>query len=226
MEQHKIDRINELAKASRTRELTESEKAEQKQLRAEYIESYRNSLRSMLDNTYIQYEDGKRVKLKKKEPALSLEMLKQSGQIASASESETEQLGCQLAQLLEQNGDLPRFIALYGDLGTGKTAFVRCFCGHMTPGQRVHSPSFTLVNEYNENDRSVFHFDLYRIDTDDQLESIGFYDYLDRQGYCLAEWSEKIPWALPDKRIEIRIEKTPQQTEKRLLSLLLKEDLS
>lgn len=65
------------------------------------------------------------------------------------------------------------------------------------PGVPVRSPTFALVNEYKNGKKSLFHFDMYRIESEDDLDSIGFYDYLDRPGVCLVEWSEKIPFALP-----------------------------
>ena len=64
-----------------------------------------------------------------------------------------------------------------------------------------------LVNEYRASPLSVFHFDMYRITDEDDLVSIGFYDYLDRRGICLVEWSENIPYALPDDYIRVTIEK-------------------
>ncbi|MBQ7391926.1 MAG: tRNA (adenosine(37)-N6)-threonylcarbamoyltransferase complex ATPase subunit type 1 TsaE, partial [Clostridia bacterium] len=97
--------------------------------------------------------------------------------------------------------------ALYGDLGVGKTAFIRGFVSVISPAATVRSPTFALVNEYRARPRSVFHFDMYRIEDEDDLDSIGFYDYLDRNGICLVEWSERIPYALPDDYIRVTIEK-------------------
>ena len=119
------------------------------------------------------------------------------------SAEETEALGVRLARMMEQNADLPSFVALYGDLGAGKTAFMRGFASVMSPGSAVRSPTFTLVNEYNRGKRLVFHFDMYRINDDDELYSAGFYDYESRGGICLAEWCEKIPWALTEKYIPV-----------------------
>ena len=75
------------------------------------------------------------------------------------------------------------------------------------PNARVKSPTFSLVNEYRGTTRSVFHFDLYRIEDEEELYSIGFYDYLDRNGICLTEWSEHIPYALPDCYLRVTIGK-------------------
>lgn len=126
----------------------------------------------------------------------------------------TERVGVELAELMLGDSSLPKFIALYGDLGVGKTAFVRGFTSAVTPGARVKSPTFALVNEYRikgGKNPPVFHFDMYRIGDEDELYSIGFYDYLDRNGVCLTEWSENIPFALPDSHIAVNIEKCPEE---------------
>ena len=125
------------------------------------------------------------------------------------SPEETEQVGFELAKLLENDTTLPSFIALYGDLGVGKTAFVRGFARVFSPAALVRSPTFALVNEYpTRGGRRVFHFDMYRITDEDDLYSIGYYDYLDDGSICLVEWSENIPYAIPDKHIRVDIEKT------------------
>lgn len=120
--------------------------------------------------------------------------------------SQTEAVGARLARAIASDASLPRFIALYGDLGVGKTAFVRGFASELAPQSIVRSPTFALVNEYRARPLPLFHFDMYRIESEDDLESIGFYDYLDR-GICLVEWSERIPYALPDAYLRVRIEK-------------------
>lgn len=125
--------------------------------------------------------------------------------------SETELIGKEMAQLLESDASLPPFVALYGDLGVGKTAFVRGFASAISPNAVVRSPTFALVNEYRAKPRTLFHFDMYRIDSEDDLDSIGFYDYLDRAGICLVEWSEKIPYALPESYLRVTIEKNDAQ---------------
>jgi tRNA threonylcarbamoyladenosine biosynthesis protein TsaE len=119
----------------------------------------------------------------------------------------TESLGKKLAGALCYDESLPRFIALYGDLGAGKTAFVRGFVSEIAPSARVKSPTFALVHEYTAFPAPVFHFDMYRIGSEDELYSTGFYDYLSRRSFILAEWSENIPYALPDRYIEVRIVK-------------------
>lgn len=129
--------------------------------------------------------------------------------ILTSSPEETERVGAELARELLSNRELPSFVALYGDLGVGKTAFVRGFASVVSPGARVKSPTFALVNEYRSRGSKnppVFHFDMYRINDEDELYSIGFYDYLE-SGICLVEWSENIEYALPDERFAVTIEK-------------------
>ena len=130
-------------------------------------------------------------------------------EIITNSPEETEQVGFELARLLENDTTLPSFIALYGDLGVGKTAFVRGFTRVFSPAALVRSPTFALVNEYpTRGGRRIFHFDMYRITDEDDLYSIGYFDYLDDGSICLVEWSENIPYAIPDSHIRVDIEKT------------------
>ncbi len=125
----------------------------------------------------------------------------------TTSPEETEALGAALAHAWEVDSTLPPFIAMYGDLGVGKTAFVRGLASILAPGRMVKSPTFALVHEHRvPGKHPLFHFDLYRIDSEDDLFSIGYDDYLDA-GYCVAEWCEKIPYALPARRIEVCIRK-------------------
>ncbi len=128
---------------------------------------------------------------------------------------ETEQLGASLALLISTDHTLPHYVALYGDLGVGKTAFVRGFTSHISPASAVRSPTFALVNEYRAKPLSVFHFDMYRITDEDDLYSIGYYDYLNRPGICLVEWSENIPYAIPEQYIRVMIEKIDQDDPQR-----------
>lgn len=135
---------------------------------------------------------------------------------------ETEAVGAALANALLADGTLPRFVAMYGDLGVGKTAFTRGFASVLAPRSAVRSPTFAIVNEYRGDGASVYHFDMYRIADEDDLYSVGFYDYLVGNGYCIAEWCENIPYALPDERIEVTIEKTSADSpdERRIVCLV------
>jgi tRNA threonylcarbamoyladenosine biosynthesis protein TsaE len=133
--------------------------------------------------------------------------MKESKTVYTASAEETEACGRALAERLLSDATLPRFVALYGDLGVGKTAFVRGFTSYISPTATVRSPTFALVNEYRGTPLSVFHFDMYRIESEDDLISIGYDDYLTRRGICLTEWSEKIEGELPEERFSVLIEK-------------------
>lgn len=128
--------------------------------------------------------------------------------VQSSAPAKTEALGAALATLMQEDASLPRFVALYGDLGVGKTAFVRGVASVLSPESLVRSPTFTLVNEYRNKatKASLFHFDMYRIDSEDDLYSMGFEDYPDR-GICIAEWCEKIPYALPCHYLRVTITK-------------------
>ena len=131
-------------------------------------------------------------------------------ELFTSSVFDTEQIGRELAQKISADSSLPRFIALFGDLGVGKTAFVRGFTEIFAPNARVKSPTFALVNEYKPSSKgspSIFHFDMYRINDEDELYSIGFFDYLERNGIALVEWSENIEYALPKDRFTVTIEK-------------------
>lgn len=120
----------------------------------------------------------------------------------SRSEAETEAIGEQFAKGLK-NGAV---IAMYGDLGAGKTAFVRGMARGMGLTCRVSSPTFTIVNEY-EGDRELIHFDMYRLESSDELFEIGWEDYLARGAVCAVEWSEKVEDAFFGDEIVLRIEK-------------------
>ena len=117
---------------------------------------------------------------------------------------ETEAAGARLADFMKQ-GNCPRFVALCGGLGAGKTAFTRGFCSVMCPGATVRSPSFAIVNEYR-GDPDVYHFDVWRIKDDDDLYSTGFYDYADRKGIVVCEWADSIAYALPESYIKVKFD--------------------
>ena len=145
-------------------------------------------------------------------------------EIITNSPEETENVGFELAKLLQNTPTLPSFVALYGDLGVGKTAFVRGFTKVFSPNALVRSPTFALVNEYpTKGGRRVFHFDMYRITDEDDLYSIGYYDYLDDGSICLVEWSENIPYAIPDEHINVEISKIDlEKPDTRLIKIEIK----
>lgn len=124
----------------------------------------------------------------------------------SNSEAETEEIARKLSSRLKK-GDL---LALYGEMGAGKTAFVRGLVSGLLPEcvRLVHSPTFAIVNEYAGKEYSVYHFDFYRLKDEDDLYSVAFYDYLDRNGIIVTEWSELFERLLPPSSKSVRIEKT------------------
>ncbi len=121
----------------------------------------------------------------------------------SDTEEDTEKIAAEFANTLKR-GD---FIAFFGDLGSGKTAFVRGAASVLCPDARVQSPTYAIVNEYR-GEVPIFHFDLYRVLDDDSLYSTGFYDYLERGGVIFTEWSENITFALPKERYDVTFRKT------------------
>ena len=118
------------------------------------------------------------------------------------SASETRALGARLAASLPGGS----VVAMYGDLGAGKTAFVRGMARGMGLNCRVSSPTFTIVNEYL-GERELIHFDMYRIGSADELFDIGWEDYLNRGAVCAVEWSENVEDAFFGDEIVVRIEK-------------------
>ena len=122
--------------------------------------------------------------------------------IYTNNETETENAGAEFAANLH-DGDV---VAFYGDLGAGKTAFVRGMARGMGIKSRVNSPTFTIVNEYIGK-RELYHFDMYRLGSADELFDIGWEDYLARGGVCAVEWSENVADAFEGDEIVVRIEK-------------------
>ena len=115
------------------------------------------------------------------------------------SPAETEALGQRLAEQL-QPGDV---IAYTGDLGAGKTAFTRGLARGLGITERITSPTFTIVNEYQGGRLPLFHFDMYRLGSSEELYEIGWEDYLARGGVCAVEWSEIVEDALEGEVIRV-----------------------
>ncbi len=125
------------------------------------------------------------------------------------SPEQTEEIGEKLAKNLK-NGSV---VAMYGDLGAGKTAFTRGMARGLGLKSRVNSPTFTIVNEYI-GERNLFHFDMYRLGSSDELFDIGWEDYLNREGICVVEWSENVSDAFDGSEIEVNIEKLSENERK------------
>lgn len=123
------------------------------------------------------------------------------------SPEETEKLGAALAQRLQPG----TIIAYTGDLGAGKTAFTRGLAKGLGYTQPVTSPTYTIVNEYLGGRLPLFHFDMYRLASSDDLWDIGWEDYLERGGVCAVEWSENVADAM-ENAIRISIAKLSDDT--------------
>ena len=133
------------------------------------------------------------------------------------SPEETEAVGKRLAEDLEARGIRRAFIAMRGEMGVGKTAFTRGFASHFGISG-VKSPTYTIVNEYRGRAR-IFHFDMYRICDGDDLYSLGYDDYVETDGYCIAEWSENIENEIPKGAIFVTISRTETGPEERRIEI-------
>lgn len=129
--------------------------------------------------------------------------------IITQSTSETEAYGKQFASRLVR-GDV---VAFFGDLGMGKTAFIRGIAAGMGITDAVSSPTFAIVHEYNGK-IPLYHFDMYRVSGWDDLESTGFFDYLDADGVCAVEWSENVEGALPQRAYIVEIARGKTDNER------------
>ena len=135
-------------------------------------------------------------------------------QITTHSADETQALGMKLAKRL-QPGDV---IAYFGDLGAGKTALTRGIAQGLGITDIVTSPTYTIVNEYLTGRLPLFHFDMYRLGSSDELFDIGWEDYLARGGVCAVEWSENVEDALQGA-IRVTIEKDPFEAGTRRITI-------
>ena len=122
--------------------------------------------------------------------------------IITKSEKETQEAGEKLVQTLAPGS----VVAMYGDLGAGKTAFVRGMTRGLGINFPVSSPTFNVVNEY-PGKVPVFHFDMYRLGSADELFDIGWDDYLERGGICAVEWSENVEEAFEPGTVKVTITK-------------------
>ena len=114
---------------------------------------------------------------------------------------ETRALGRELGQVLRENA----VIGLSGDLGAGKTEFVKGIAEGLGSTDPVTSPTFTLIHEYRSGRLPLFHMDFYRLETDKELDEIGFDDYLCRQGICAIEWADRFQDRIPRDAIRVEI---------------------
>ena len=134
------------------------------------------------------------------------------------SDKETEAIGQLLAKTLDSSGRKSAVIAMRGEMGVGKTVFTRGFASYFGI-LSVKSPTYTVVNEYVKDGKRIFHFDLYRISDSDDLYSVGFDEYLDKEGYAIIEWSERIPEEIPEDAITVEISRVAENEEERIIEI-------
>ena len=134
---------------------------------------------------------------------------KENMEFITHSPEETEKIGEALAKSLQPG----TILAYRGDLGAGKTAFTRGLARGLGCKETVTSPTYTIVNEYLGGRLPLFHFDMYRLASSDDLWDIGWEDYLDREGVCAVEWSENVADAMEDA-ITVTIEKLGESTRR------------
>ena len=130
-------------------------------------------------------------------------------QYITNSPAETENLGAALARVLKPGA----VIAYRGDLGAGKTAFTRGLARGLGVKESVTSPTYTIVNEYLSGSMPLFHFDMYRLGSEDELFDIGWEDYLERGGVCAVEWSENV-WGAMEDAVVVTISRLGEDTRR------------
>lgn len=126
------------------------------------------------------------------------------------SERETEALAARLAAGLRG----PVVVALFGGLGMGKTAFTRGLARGLGIDAEVSSPTFALVHEYRGGARTLYHFDMYRVESWDDLYATGFFDFYETGGILAVEWSENIENALPEHTVRVTIARGDSDTQR------------
>ena len=99
-----------------------------------------------------------------------------------------------------------RIFIFYGDMGAGKTTLIKSLCKQLGSNDNITSPTFSIVNQYNGEGATIYHFDFYRLKNEHEALDIGFEEYLYSGNYCFIEWPEKIPNLLPDNFISISIQ--------------------
>lgn len=101
-----------------------------------------------------------------------------------------------------------RVFAFFGEMGAGKTTFIKAICNHLGASNNAKSPSFAIINEYavsNQQSNSIFHFDFYRINKTEEAYDIGYEEYFYSGNYCFVEWPEKITELLPENYVKVDI---------------------
>ena len=138
----------------------------------------------------------------------------------SKSAEETKDFGTEIAKKLDTGGIKRAVIAMRGEMGVGKTAFTSGFAAHFGISG-VKSPTYAVMNQYGRGAKTkIYHFDMYRIESDDDLFSVGYDDYLRRDGYIIAEWSENVEDSIPDDAIYVTISRTENDASERCIEIL------
>ncbi|MCS7229672.1 MAG: tRNA (adenosine(37)-N6)-threonylcarbamoyltransferase complex ATPase subunit type 1 TsaE [Candidatus Kryptonium sp.] len=134
-----------------------------------------------------------------------------TGKFLTVSEEETIKLGREFAKSLKA-GDV---VALYGELGVGKTKFVQGVCLGLNVKETVNSPTFIIMNKY-EGDLTIYHFDFYRVDSIEEIIEIGFDEFIYNDAISFIEWAEKVEEILPRKRYDIFITFGEMENERKI----------
>ena len=125
-----------------------------------------------------------------------------------------------------KNAKCGQAYCLYGDLGVGKTVFTQGFAAGLGITEPVSSPTFTIIQEYDEGRLPFYHFDVYRISDPEEMYEVGFDEYIEGEGVCFIEWANLIDDILPQRRIEITIEKNLEKGfDYRLITMLSDEEV-
>jgi tRNA threonylcarbamoyladenosine biosynthesis protein TsaE len=142
--------------------------------------------------------------------------------LVTKTETETETLGAALGERLEEPGHL---ICLNGPLGAGKTVFARGIAAGLGVKEQIPSPTFTLLNIYDSGRLPLYHFDLYRLEEESELEELGLDEYIDGDGVTLIEWVDNFPALWPPFFLEVRLDYHPASGgEERRLSFIPRGD--
>jgi tRNA threonylcarbamoyladenosine biosynthesis protein TsaE len=108
-------------------------------------------------------------------------------------------------------------IALIGDLGTGKTTFTKALAEGLGIGEPVQSPTFTIIKEYQSGRLPLYHFDVYRIDSAEELDDLGIDEYLFGRGVCVIEWADKVPGIFPEGTLVIELAYTDDEDLRKVI---------
>ncbi|MBO5945890.1 MAG: tRNA (adenosine(37)-N6)-threonylcarbamoyltransferase complex ATPase subunit type 1 TsaE [Clostridia bacterium] len=137
----------------------------------------------------------------------------------SNSAEETKSIGYEFAKKLNTDGVFSAYIAMRGEMGVGKTAFTAGFASYFDI-KGVKSPTYAIMNQHTgKGGVRIYHFDMYRIESEDDLYSIGYDDFIEAGGYAIVEWSENIEYAIPDEAIFVTISRTDTDESERIITI-------